>query len=73
MLARQLYAHWNQLVFGGRLDADLPLTWNPRLLSTAGQVRAAARCPGPPGRKRCSRPQPRRPPKGTPQRPGALP
>jgi hypothetical protein len=41
MLARQLYAHWNQLVFGGRLDADLPLVWNPRLLSTAGQVRAA--------------------------------
>ena len=29
---------WNQLVFGGRLPHDLPIVWNPRLLSTAGQV-----------------------------------
>ncbi|KAG1661607.1 hypothetical protein FOA52_000782, partial [Chlamydomonas sp. UWO 241] len=29
---------WNGSVFGGRLPADLPLVWNPRLLSTAGQV-----------------------------------
>ena len=29
---------WNHAVFGGRLPADLPLVWNPRLLSTAGQV-----------------------------------
>lgn len=25
-------------MFGGRLPEDLPLVWNPRLLSTAGQV-----------------------------------
>jgi hypothetical protein len=25
-------------VFAGRLPADLPLVWNPRLATTAGQV-----------------------------------
>jgi hypothetical protein len=29
---------WNAAVFGGRLPSDLPLVWNPRLVSTAGQV-----------------------------------
>lgn len=37
-LVQSLYKEWNALVFGGRLPADLPLVWNPRLLSTAGQV-----------------------------------
>lgn len=37
-LARELYAHWNQTVFGGKLQVDLPIVWNPRLVSTAGQV-----------------------------------
>ncbi|MEW5319610.1 MAG: hypothetical protein WDW38_010753 [Sanguina aurantia] len=36
--SRQLYAQWNASVFGGRLPPDLPLVWNPRLLSSAGQV-----------------------------------
>ncbi|KXZ42918.1 hypothetical protein GPECTOR_111g251 [Gonium pectorale] len=29
---------WNASVFGGRLPPDLPLVWNSRLVSTAGQV-----------------------------------
>ncbi|KAJ9525148.1 hypothetical protein QJQ45_020676, partial [Haematococcus lacustris] len=37
-LAQELYASWNAAVFGGRLPRNLPLVWNPRLLSTAGQV-----------------------------------
>ncbi|MEW5304918.1 MAG: hypothetical protein WDW36_007495 [Sanguina aurantia] len=36
--SRQLYAQWNASVFGGRLPPDLPLVWNSRLLSSAGQV-----------------------------------
>ncbi len=37
-LTGRLYEEWNREVFGGRLPKDLPLVWNPRLLSTAGQV-----------------------------------
>ena len=29
---------FNTLVFGGRLPSALPLVWNPRLRSTAGQL-----------------------------------
>jgi len=37
-LARELYAEWNEAVFGGRLPRDLAIVWNPRLRCTAGQV-----------------------------------
>ena len=37
-LSLSLPPRWNASVFGGRLPAGLPLIWNPRLLSTAGQV-----------------------------------
>ena len=38
LLFSSLPPRWNASVFGGRLPAGLPLIWNPRLLSTAGQV-----------------------------------
>eukprot|EP00955_Chlamydomonas_euryale_P049371 354237-Chlamydomonas_euryale.AAC.11 len=37
-LSRQLYEEWNALVFEGKLPTHLLVVWNPRLLSTAGQV-----------------------------------
>ena len=36
-LAPALYAEYNALVFGSQLPSDLPVTWSPRLLRTAGQ------------------------------------
>jgi predicted SprT family Zn-dependent metalloprotease len=36
-LAPTLYAEFNEVVFGGRLPADLELTWNAKLQKTAGQ------------------------------------
>ncbi len=35
-LAAQLFAEFNLAVFGGRLPANLEISWNARLLTTAG-------------------------------------
>ena len=45
-LAPQLYAQYNAAVFGGALPVDLPITWNPRLLRTAGQCAFRGRADG---------------------------
>jgi hypothetical protein len=45
-LAPQLYAQYNAAVFGGALPVDLPITWNPRLLRTAGQCAFRGRTDG---------------------------
>jgi hypothetical protein len=45
-LAPQLYAEYNAAVFGGALPVDLPITWNPRLLRTAGQCAFRGRADG---------------------------
>ncbi|GAX77225.1 hypothetical protein CEUSTIGMA_g4671.t1 [Chlamydomonas eustigma] len=37
-MTNELYREWNMLVFGDGLPSELKLVWNPRLLSTAGQV-----------------------------------
>ena len=36
-LAPRLYREFNESVFGGKLPADVPVVWNARLLTTAGQ------------------------------------
>ena len=36
-LTPTLYAEYNQRVFGGALPADLPITWNAKLQTTAGR------------------------------------
>ncbi|GLC47257.1 hypothetical protein PLESTB_001835700 [Pleodorina starrii] len=45
-VAQELYDKWNRDVFEGRLPSDLPLVWNSRLTSTAGQVVAQRELPG---------------------------
>jgi hypothetical protein len=35
-MTAELFAEFNRTVFGGQLPADLEITWNARLLTTAG-------------------------------------